>query len=373
MLNHIYIDNYKSFVNFECKPQSLHLLFGENGTGKSTVYDVLESIQQFVVKGHKAIVQFPTTTLTAWERRNEQSFELGFLGNGGTYSYRLVIDHDRTGSRNRIKEEILKFDNQPLYLYDGNDAHLFRDDFSAGPVFPYDWSRSHLSTIPERSDNQRLTWFRDRLQRIYFFSPDPLRMYSRSEFELERPDRQLHSIVAWLRHLSQESVDSLTGLRDRLREDVIEGLANMKLEKVSDKTRILRFDFDFGTELDSQQFSLELEQLSEGQRNLVALFAILYSNVIAADTTVCIDEPDNFVALRELQPWLIQLRDNVYDNQSQCLLISHHPEIINYLAAHHGLVFFRHDTGPSRVKEFEWAEDDVISPAELVARGWENA
>jgi hypothetical protein len=51
-------------------------------------------------------------------------------------------------------------------------------------------------------------------------------------------------------------------------------------------------------------------------------------------------------------------------------LISHHPEAINYLAADHGLAFFREDSGPVRAKPFEWTGEDVLLPAELIARGW---
>ena len=69
----------------------------------------------------------------------------------------------------------------------------------------------------------------------------------------------------------------------------------------------------------------------------------------------------------ELQPWLTQLRDRIEDEGGQCLLISHHPELINYLAAKHGLLLYRDETGPARSKAFEWTDDDVISPAELVA------
>lgn len=370
MLNHIHIDNYKSFVNFECKPAALQLLLGDNGAGKTTVFDVLEGLRRFLNDGTEAKDEFPTHTLTAWDMRNDQSFELGISGNSGQYLYRLVLDHDRMGLRNRIKEERLTFDGKPLYHFDGSDAHLFRDDFSKGPVFPFDWSRSHISTIPKRNDNQKLIWFRDRVQRIYVFSPDPLRMEARSEGELEQPDRQLHSLVSWLRHLSQESVDMVTRLRDCLRDEVIEGLDNMRLEKVSDTTRMLKFDFKFGANVKSKPFSLSLDQLSEGQRNLVALFAILHA-AIQVDSTVCIDEPDNFVALRELQPWLTQLRDFVDDKGGQCLIISHHPELINYLAAKHGLVLYRDEAGPSRAKIFKSTNDDLISPSELIARGWE--
>ncbi len=41
MLKRLYVDNYKCLVNFEFVPQQIQLLLGVNGTGKSSVFDVL--------------------------------------------------------------------------------------------------------------------------------------------------------------------------------------------------------------------------------------------------------------------------------------------------------------------------------------------
>jgi len=184
MINRLYLDNYKCFVNFEWQPSALQLILGRNGTGKTTVLDVLETLREFIASGLSTSEAFPTSTLTAWDTRSKQTVELELKGNGGQYRYHLTIEHDREKRKNRIATERLLFDQSPLYEFDGNDAHLYRNDGSAGPVFPFDWSRSAIPTIPERHDNQRLTWFRGPMERIYVFSPAPLRMTCRSEAEL---------------------------------------------------------------------------------------------------------------------------------------------------------------------------------------------
>src|SRR5262245_1925644 len=51
VINRIYIDNYKCFVNFEYHPGSLQLLMGSNGTGKTAVLDILEILREFVAAG----------------------------------------------------------------------------------------------------------------------------------------------------------------------------------------------------------------------------------------------------------------------------------------------------------------------------------
>ncbi|MDF5710119.1 MAG: AAA family ATPase [Nostoc sp. S4] len=48
MLKRIYIDNFRGLVNFEVNFDSINLFLGGNGTGKSTVFEVLRRIQTFV-------------------------------------------------------------------------------------------------------------------------------------------------------------------------------------------------------------------------------------------------------------------------------------------------------------------------------------
>ena len=87
---------------------------------------------------------------------------------------------------------------------------------------------------------------------------------------------------------------------------------------------------------------------------------------------VIFDEPDNFVALRELQPWLGFLEDQLEQSQGQVFLISHHPELLNQLATEHGVVFRRLDSGWVKAEPFLAKRDGDLSPAELVARGWDG-
>jgi predicted ATPase len=374
MITKIYIDNYKCFVNFEYQPGLLQLLLGPNGTGKSAIFNLLHRLRKFIVAGEKTAGVFPPRTVTAWDQRSEQTFELGLKGQERAYRYRLVIEHDRAARSNRIKTEELWFDQRKLYQFDGRDAHLFRDDGTAGPVFPFDWSRSAIPTIPERRDNTLLTWFRERLKRIYIVSPDPVRMTSRSEEEQPYPDRWLHQLASWIRHLQLELPEAPRQLNEALRQGVIAGCTGFKFLRQGAREYEMKFSFgspDSEPSRSSTTYSLSLDELSTGQRTLVALYTMLHA-AAGADMTLCIDEPDNYIALREIQPWLIELTDKVKDTGGQCLLISHHPELIDYLAADCGTRFFRENGGPVRIKPFEWTADDAIGPAELVARGWED-
>ncbi|NLS98242.1 MAG: ATP-binding protein [Planctomycetaceae bacterium] len=371
MITRLYVDNYKCLVNFEWLPASLQLILGDNGSGKSTVFDVLGILRDFIVGGTGVDSAFREGTLTAWDRRQEQTFELNIEGDG-VYRYRLSVEHELSRMRRRVKSEELTFDEKKLYCFDGSDAHLFRDDGSRGPSFPFDWSRSAIATIPDRHDNRRLTWFRDRLKDIYVFSPDPRRMAPVADREVDSPGLYLEELVGWLRHLSQQSFEVVNSLRESLRDGVLESFRDFRLERRGESGRVLQFDFEFSGPSANRQkpFSLSLNDLSDGQRCLFALFTMLHA-AVKPGAVLCVDEPDNFVALRELQPWLTQLSDRVQDQEGQCLLISHHPELIDYLAAQHGVRFFREEAGLVTVKPFEWTNDEVLPPSEIVARGWE--
>ena len=152
-------------------------------------------------------------------------------------------------------------------------------------------------------------------------------------------------------------------LAESLRQDVLDGFLGYRFSHQGEGAYNLKFEFgypDSDSVRESKGFSLGLDQLSTGQRTLVALFTILHA-AVGPDLTLCIDEPDNYIALREIQPWLVELTDKVRDSGGQCLLISHHPELIDYLAADYGTRFFRENGGVP-----------VTGPGGLISNGGEG-
>jgi ABC-type molybdenum transport system ATPase subunit/photorepair protein PhrA len=113
--------------------------------------------------------------------------------------------------------------------------------------------------------------------------------------------------------------------------------------------------------------SLYFDQLSDGQRQLCALYALRQA-YIQPGHSFLIDEPTNFVSLREIQPWLNEVIDATdAPNGPQVFIVSHHPEIIDQLAPQHGVRFFR-DGGPTRIAPFKGAPG--LTASETIARGW---
>ncbi|MGD1703809.1 AAA family ATPase [Dapis sp. BLCC M229] len=49
MLKKLYVNNFKCLVNFEIKLSNINLLLGANGSGKTTVFEVLHKLQKFIL------------------------------------------------------------------------------------------------------------------------------------------------------------------------------------------------------------------------------------------------------------------------------------------------------------------------------------
>jgi len=110
--------------------------------------------------------------------------------------------------------------------------------------------------------------------------------------------------------------------------------------------------------------------ISAGQRQLIVLYTILEALRAGIFSTALIDEPDNFVSIREIQPWLENLNDICDEQDKQALIISHHPEIVNKMARGEELWFSR-KTG-AHVVVSPFPKSGELLPSEVMARGWEN-
>jgi len=344
MLKRIYIDNFKCLVNFELTVEPMNLFLGANGTGKTTLFHALLKLQQFIVESKTVTELFKSTDLTIWQDFSVQNFELEIAGNGGVYKYSLAIEHQQEPERSRMQQERLWFDDKLLFDFNIQDgagiAQLYHDDQTVGPKYPFDWSRSGIAILPERADNKRLTWFKKRMGQFFIVRINPTLMNSESRREETSLNWEMSNYAAWYRTLSQNQA-TIFKLTQELRE-ILPGFNAFNIIPAGE-AKIL--SVDFFNQFD-QPINYKFDNLSDGQRVLIALYTLLHC--VSADYTLCLDEPENFLALPEIQPWLYELYEKCENNRVQALLISHHPKIINYLASDTGYWFSRQNNGSVR-------------------------
>lgn len=263
MITRLYVDNFRCLVNFELKLENFHLLAGLNGSGKSSVLDVVDGLQRLLSGQAKVNDKsvLPYASRTRWSDRDTQVVELHTQVGGEEMRYRLKVQHESGGRRARI-------------------------------IFEY---RAVLQkTIP--------------------------------------------------------------------------GFQKLRLEKVGSEARTLVAVFGSGKE----EYELALDELSDGQRVLLVLYGMLHF-LDKSGRLLFLDEPDNFLAAAEIQPWLLCAEDAIGDGLPQVVIVSHHAELIDYLGGDRGILLEREVTGVTKTRPLrDIGIPETMKLSEVITRGWEQ-
>jgi ABC-type lipoprotein export system ATPase subunit len=381
MIRTIKATNFRCFENFKIELGRQACLLGDNGSGKSTLLDVVRRLRTLVVEQGDVGAEFPDSTRTRWIKELRQSFEIVLSVGGRTFEYAIEIEHrDPThvgDSRqaNRIVAETLSVADDAgtttrLYaskLVDGElVAALHRDDGSRGPDVMVNWSRSGIGWLDRRRDNQRLWQFKDLLSRVLVVRPTPSLMVAECKGQEARLAFDLRNFGAWYRHKAQESPSTITRLH-LLLQKLWPHFVELRVQFVGSESAVLLTAWKSGSGHGRVEFTFD--ELSDGQRALIAVYALMAA-AQDEEATLFLDEPDNYVALAEIQPLLFALEDEA---ALQTVVVSHHPEVIDRLAVEHGVLFLRPTGGNVETRAFsEGVGDSPLRASEIVARGWEQ-
>lgn len=363
MLTRVYCDNFRTLVNFEFKPGKLCLLLGDNGSGKTSFFEALACLSDVVVRGAR-VGEYYRHSRTAWDKREVQRFELDLQSEPGRFRYSLEIHHPSDGSDPGIAREEVALEGVPLYRFVGGEVQVFSDSGDASSRFSFRPDISYLSAHDPKIGS-KLSAFKKLIEGIRLVQLNPFGIEQSTKREQSFLGRWGQNFPSFFYHLNGENPEARARLEEKL-QAVIPGFRNFRLETVGDAKQ-LRAVLKSPSGSDH---SLLFGELSEGQR----LLAILYSTVfgLAGDSSVlCFDEPDNFVSLPEIQPWLQTLRDALDEHGGQAMVISHHPEVIDYLSLDSAWRFDR-PSGVTQVRGIvtdEVADDAGMTLSQVIARG----
>jgi predicted ATPase len=279
------------------------------------------------------------------------------------HSYRLVIEHhSEEPAKSRIERETLHAGKQLLLNFEKGELHLYDDSSSEGATIPMNASRSALGAIAPGRDNRKLTAFKRWIREsTWYFKPDPEIMSRRTDGFAGSPYPDLANFASWYPMWVSRDLSAALKVQEALR-DVLHCFENLQVSKTAPVLQAR-----FAGAGSGPSFSIDFDDLSDGQRQLCALYVLRHA-IVQPGRLVIFDEPDNYVALREIQPWLTEVVEEALGpGGPQVWLISHHPELLNQLAPDHGVRFFR-DGGPTRIEPFRGV--DGLTSSEVVARGW---
>lgn len=363
MLTRLYIDNFRCFVNFDYRPERKQLLLGANGSGKSSLIDAIRLLKQFIAGDENPFTQ---STRTRWQEKTLQVFEIEALLDRKKYEYRVEIEFEPDTKRSSVNLERLQVSGTTVFELANGQIRFFLDDGKQSTA-TRDTSKSALRL--SQLSNSHVKNFVELMDNVHCFRIDacPSAMDEKADREERLPDYELQNLAGWYRHSVRNHPDKNVEFLNSM-ASVLDGFQDLRFSSEEDGVEKLRCHF-LGPS--NARVSYSLPELSEGQRCLLALYMILHF-LITQGRTVFVDEPDNFIALREVQPWLLAAEAAVEDHQGQLVLISHHPEILNQWASQHGLHFFREKNGYVRAEKFKSDPNGNLQPSELFARGWED-
>ena len=369
MLERLSVDNYKCLVDFELHFDELTLLLGVNGAGKSSVLDVVLAMRRLLSGGCRVTDAdvFPSSTLTRWRGEDWQTVNMRVRLGGDVFEYTLRIEHEPPTKRARIMLERLDVEGGKLFEFVEGQVRLYRDDHSEGPIFPSDWSESALARVVPVPDNQRLTAFLDFVRSIVVCRLHPPAFRTEADGESSILSVDGANFGAWYRSVVQENLRLAHEFSQALGE-VIDGLFDISLERVGVETRA----FSVAFQGEDRSFSLHLGELSDGERMLIALYGLLHLTR-GSGVPLFLDEPDNYVALSEIQPWAAALADGCGHDVAQAVICSHHPELIDYFGGRNGRLLRRQASGAITVGMVDADQaDGPLKLSEVIARGWEQ-
>jgi len=282
---------------------------------------------------------------------------------GHSFEYDIHIEQKASFEKPRIVKEKATCDKRSLFDQD-LDGVRFQKAGGAQTGFPLDWRQAALASIQPKGSLRELAILQEVIAKLLILRPNPRGMEKESKGESRHPDLYLGNLTSWYRtlYLDQDWTDAL---RDLL-QDVWPDFKSFRLEDVGLNTKALqlRFEGSHGAEAGVLFF----DQLSDGEKALVGLYMVRAALATGAAQTVLIDEPDNYVGIPELQPWVLSLRE-LLDEDHQAILISHHPEILSSAGEDFGRYLWRDNhTSPTRIGLLTVPAG--LSPGEAIARGW---
>ena len=360
MVERLFIHNYKGFVNFEMKFGRIALLVGRNGSGKSSLIDVMHALLM-VIKDGSISDFFKADRRFRFGNFLTQQFELDVRLGESLFRYRLEIGFEGPNERPFVVREEFSRNGEGLLsvregeLRIGNSGPLTIEKHRGGlatffwshlpePFTTWAWEFVSVKLVPS-------------IMRPHATEPSALLTNDGSDF------------VAFYETVSNADTSALVDYLATMRQ-VLPGLRTINLKPLY-KGKIWEAEFDA---INGGRGTFALNELSDGQISLVVYYALLHF-WLRRGRPVALDEPDNYLALAEIEPFLHEIEDAVDQSQGQVFLISHHPEFYNHWATDRDRCRYLARTPDGFVVAhlIDWDEHYGLAPAEVVARGWEDA
>jgi len=353
MIRKLYVHNFRCLEGFELSlaEHPTALLIGRNGSGKSTVGDVLEKLQQ-IARGNNRIGELFLADDFALGRQDlPMRFALDVELSGARYHYELALELPERFHELRVLEETLSCGGQEVYTRERAQIHLFRGNAAHEAQFLLDWHLVALPVVQEQAETDPLAIFRKWLSQLLVIAPIPQRIGGESDGDTLLPDRHVAQFSRWFTGLLTHSPSAYQEISETLREWMPD-LKEIKNLPVGRNAREIRVQF----QREGKSIELPFAALSDGEKCFFICALVIAANRACGPLFCFWDEPDNYLAPDEVGHFVLRLR-RALQSGGQFLATSHNPEAIRRFADENTLWLYRDShLEPTRVKRLDEIE-----------------
>ena len=316
MIRRLYIDNYKCFSNFELRLDKLpcSMIIGANGSGKSTVAEVLScfsAIGRGVSDINGILPKSAKSVLKTAQDSGIITLEIEVGDANRVWVYSIGVKPD--GDRYRVMAEKLTcgeavlLDRSKLMLLDNVVAMAFMAD-----------------------GQQSVTMIRDCrnvLASIYVLRPLPQGMSSMVTTKDGYPLRvDASNFASWLPRILASDNKAYDAFEKYLK-CVLSDFINVQFPNTTVEGRVLMVAFKTGTINPGEVFTLGFDCLSDGEKCQFIAASLIALNVHVPNLAVFWDEPDNYITTSEVA-YLLPALCNSFQKSGQLIVSSHSREAI---------------------------------------------
>lgn len=337
VIKRLYVHNFRCLENFELpiSGQSSVLLIGKNGAGKTTVSFAIEILQKIARGTNRVGGLVKPKDLTRGRSDVPMRFEIEVELESKIYAYVIAFEYPEGFRDLRVHEEKLTVDGKPVYSRKVSQVYLAKTGQENEAKFIIDWHLVALPIIQLQPTKNPLSVFKQWLANMLILRPMPSLIRGDSDQETLQPNPPVSDFSAWFSGLLAHAPSAYTRIDEYLKQ-VMPDLNDIKNPEIGTDSRSLFVQFS-----NSQgSLTLPFEDLSDGEKCFMICALVLAANHAYGPLFCFWDEPDNYLALSEVQHFVMALR-RAFQSGGQLIATSHNQEAIRCFSDENTLVLHR--------------------------------
>lgn len=324
----LYIHNYRCLQNFviDFEKSDVLLLLGRNGVGKTTALEALSIIRSIADGKEHVAMLFHRRDFAFGQFDIPIRFEITMEIDGKVYKYILAVVFDQDADEVSISKEELS--SEETKFFDRLADHVV---FLSGS--------NDLTDCPIGNDRFLLSLFSGRsrcgaaCEAVRTFasswmlvSPWPASITTDFSENAHSLALDASNFLSWFRQIIVQNIGFTDQLMKYLQNGFFKDIVSLSWTDVGKNQGN---EMLFSISDDSRKvWDVRFSEMSDGEKVFVIGAALMTCNAIQGGTLCFWDEPDNFLAISEVQDFVTRLRKSFGHDRGQLIITSHNIETI---------------------------------------------